>query len=378
MSNISLYPEITDTVKGKQQLEDCMASLGFCLQSTKIDSNEKLIAEKYKFNGNECTLKCPVRNNRKNGKATIHLDDGYILMAELTFTNGILSGEYTLFEKGEKCEWGTIVNGKKEGRFGGKVNDTDIEGEYISGKRYLFKQITVGPFEGYKQKMDEDNRVISVFKEQGSETVSIEFEYDQERKNTKCMKYSKNNKIYKVIDPKTRTMKEYSDSSLIIYEGGCLLYKTDFLRHGTGKEYIPDEKRILLYEGPFQYGFYHGENGRMYKESRALYNGSWEYGYPMGCGTLCVNNMKYDHWYLGFYYKYKICSYFSSTTIKCDDKTYDERKKEANSNKDIKTKAEEDHKKIVQKVSNISYLFTVVDIENQITKYNRRETRTTL
>ena len=168
-----------------------------------------------------CLIKTTMKNGKMNGESSIYSKDN-ILMATLTFVDGIASGPCTICKNGILFYKGYFVNGYREGR--GQEYDENgklvYDGYYKKGK----KQTIVPSNEmgkGYWKELDEKGRIIQISqKDEFGNNEGFCYSYD-------CGKISRVS-VWKEGKEET-LLKEFRDDIMIEYENGRKVYEGGFV-----------------------------------------------------------------------------------------------------------------------------------------------------
>ena len=168
-----------------------------------------------------CLIKTTMKNGKMDGESSIYSKDN-ILMATLTFVDGIASGPCTICKNGILFYKGYFVNGYREGR--GQEYDENgklvYDGFYKKGK----KQTIVPSNEmgkGYWKELDEHGRIIQISqKDEFGNNEGFCYSYD-------CGKISRVS-VWKEGKEVT-VLKEFGDDIMIEYENGRKVYEGGFV-----------------------------------------------------------------------------------------------------------------------------------------------------
>ena len=165
-----------------------------------------------------------------NGESRI-LSSNNVLMATLTFVDGIASGPCTIYDNGHLLLQGTFVNGYLEG----KAKEYDTKGQLVSewfyekGKKLNIIQVKeMGA--GYWKECDDNGNIIRISQKD-----------DSGNNNGLCYSYS-NGKISRVSlwkeGKEVELLKQFSGNTMIEYKNGHKVYEGEYL--DSIKEVIPE------------------------------------------------------------------------------------------------------------------------------------------
>ena len=168
-----------------------------------------------------CLIKTTMKNGKMDGESSIYSKDN-ILMATLTFVDGIASGPCTICKNGILFYKGYFVNGYREGR--GQEYDENgklvYDGYYKKGK----KQTIVPSNEmgkGYWKELDEKGRIIQISQKDefgNNEGFCYSYEYGKIRRVS----------VWKEGKEVT-VLKEFRYNTMIEYENGRKVYEGGFV-----------------------------------------------------------------------------------------------------------------------------------------------------
>lgn len=192
-----------------------------------------------------CIIKTTLKNSKMNGESRI-LSSNNVLMATLTFVDGIASGPCTIYDNGHLLLQGTFVNGYLEG----KAKEYDTKGQLVSewfyekGKKLNIIQVKeMGA--GYWKECDDNGNIIRISQKD-----------DSGNNNGLCYSYS-NGKISRVSlwkeGKEVELLKQFSGNTMIEYKNGHKVYEGEYLdsikegypRNGKGIEFDEDGKTIF-------------------------------------------------------------------------------------------------------------------------------------
>lgn len=176
-----------------------------------------------------------------------------------TYKNHTAEGWGSLIENGEETVWFVYKRGKRAVAFA-KLDDTSFrkEIEVPSGSLLSIAQ--------YNEKR-ELHGICYKFNDSKIERIS-EYENGKEMHVLKCFENDE--------------MKEFSDSHLIYQGQYACLSEVEYVREGSGKEFLNDK---LIYSGTWSHNERSGE-GCSYSNNRILYQGTWREDVPNGQGKL--------------------------------------------------------------------------------------------
>ena len=169
-----------------------------------------------------CIIKTTLKNSKMNGESRI-LSSQYVLMATLTFVDGIASGPgpCTIYDNGHLLLQGTFVNGYLEG----KAKEYDTKGQLVSewfyekGKKLNIIQVKeMG--KGYWKECDDNGNIIRISQKD-----------DSGNNNGLCYSYS-NGKICRVSlwkeGKEVELLKQFSGNTMIEYKNGHKVYEGEY------------------------------------------------------------------------------------------------------------------------------------------------------
>ena len=168
-----------------------------------------------------CLIKTTMKNGKMNGESSIYSKDN-ILMATLTFVDGIASGPCTICKNGILFYKGYFVNGYREGR-GQEYEENGklvYDGYYKKGK----KQTIVPSNEmgkGYWKELDEKGRILQISQKDefgNNEGFCYSYEYGKIRRVS----------VWKEGKEVT-VLKEFRYNTMIEYENGRKVYEGGFV-----------------------------------------------------------------------------------------------------------------------------------------------------
>lgn len=228
---------------------------------------------------NGCIISTTIKNSKLNGQSTIMSNKG-VVMAFLTFVDGIATGPCTLFEDGFLFFKGFFVNGYRNGR--GQEYDENgniiFDGYYSKGKRLnVVKVNKMG--KNYWKEIDENGNIIRICeKDDLGDYNGISYLYQSEQ-ITRVSKWKKGREV--------EVLKEFSGNCMIEYYNGYKVYEGEFLnsfeldypRNGVGEELKKGGKKRIFY-GNYKNGKRHGM-GVIYKNGIAKRKQKWIMGYTV-------------------------------------------------------------------------------------------------
>ena len=224
-----------------------------------------------------CIIKTTLKNSKMNGESRI-LSSQYVLMATLTFVDGIASGPCTIYDNGHLLLQGAFVNGYLEG----KAKEYDAKGQLISewfyekGKKLNIIQVKeMGA--GYWKECDDNGNIIRISQKD-----------DSGNNNGLCYSYS-NGKVSRVSlwkeGKEVKLLKQFSGNTMIEYKNGHKVYEGEYLdskkegypRNGKGIEFDEDGK-TKTFQGNYKNGKRHGK-GEEFQNGIAKKEQEWIRGY---------------------------------------------------------------------------------------------------
>ena len=198
-----------------------------------------------------CIIKTTLKNSKMNGESRI-LSSNNVLMATLTFVDGIASGPCAIYDNGHLLLQGTFVNGYLEG----KAKEYDAKGQLVSewfyekGKKLNIIQVKeMGA--GYWKECDDNGNIIRISQKD-----------DSGNNNGLCYSYS-NGKISRVSlwkeGKEVELLKQFSGNTMIEYKNGHKVYEGEYLdsinegypRNGKGIEFDEDGK-TKIFQGNYK------------------------------------------------------------------------------------------------------------------------------
>ena len=168
-----------------------------------------------------CLIKTTMKNGKMDGESSIYSKDN-ILMATLTFVDGIASGPCTICKNGILFYKGYFVNGYREGR--GQEYDENgkvvYDGYYKKGKKQnIVPSNEMG--KGYWKELDEHGRIIQISqKDEFGNNEGFCYSYD-------CGKISRVSVWNK--GKEETLLKEFRYNIMIEYENGRKVYEGGFV-----------------------------------------------------------------------------------------------------------------------------------------------------
>ena len=233
-------------------------------------------------------IQTTLKNKKMNGKSTI-LSKNDVIVAKLTFENGVASGPCTLYDdSGILFFRGYFENGYRHGR-GTEYDEEGNEifsGYFSQGKR--LKLEAVANKKGYWKEVDHKNRMVRVFKkDDNGEYSGINYIYSDG--NIKRISKWKSGKEVQLI-------KQFNGSKMIEYKNGQKCYSggfvndldADYSRNGEGEEYDKNGKTVV-FKGHYRNGVRHGQ-GMVYSNNAVKYKRTWIAGHskPALLATLII------------------------------------------------------------------------------------------
>ena len=207
-----------------------------------------------------CIIKTTLKNSKMNGESRI-LSSQYVLMATLTFVDGIASGPCTIYDNGHLLLQGTFVNGYLEG----KAKEYDAKGQLISewfyekGKKLNIIQVKeMGA--GYWKECDENGNIIRISQKD-----------DSGNNNGYCFYYDKSNNLDRVC--------QWINGSEVLYNGQFKLF---------------DEPHQKWLEGTFVNGYLEGK-AKEYDAKGQLIS-EWFYEKGKKLNIIQVKEMGAGYW----------------------------------------------------------------------------------
>lgn len=176
-----------------------------------------------------------------------------------TYKNHTAEGWGSLIENGEETVWFVYKRGKRVVALA-KVDNTSFRKEI---------EISSGSLLSIAQYNEKKELHGTCYKFNDSKISRIsEYENGKEVHVIKCFENDE--------------MKEFSDSHLIYQGQYACLSEMEYVREGSGKEFLNDR---LIYSGMWNHNERSGE-GCSYSSNRILYQGSWREDVPNGQGKL--------------------------------------------------------------------------------------------
>ena len=226
-------------------------------------------------------LQTTMDNGKMNGVSVLFSPD-HIIVAELTFVDGIANGPCTLYdEEGNLFFKGYLKNGYREGK--GKEYDKNgkvtFEGYFDKGKRV--NSIKMEGMKGYWKVMNDKNELVLIYHEmRNRKKDEIHYDYSEgcicriskwrDGEEMNVLKTFEGNKMIEFVNGVKR------------YEGGFRnLIEWDYEREGKGKEYDVDGESVV-YHGYYWNGKRQGK-GIVYRKGRKVYDGMWIKGHRRSC-----------------------------------------------------------------------------------------------
>ena len=185
-----------------------------------------------------CTIRTRLKNSKMDGESNIYSKKN-ILMASLTFVEGIASGPCTIYKNGFVYYRGYFENGYREGR--GQEYDRNGEiisdGFYSKGKKLNIERLEEMGKEDYWKEYDENGKLIRICqKDKDGNNEGYCYYYDNEGKNLDRLSHFENG----VESLYSGKFKLYDEPTKLWFEGN---FENGY-REGYWKEYDGNGKMI--------------------------------------------------------------------------------------------------------------------------------------
>ena len=187
------------------------------------------------------TIETHLLNNKIHGKSNLYSNED-LLIAELTFEEGVAEGPCTLYDTSNLLFFsGYFKNGYRSGK--GKEYDREgnviFDGYFSLGKRLYLSQLN--EMEGYWKEYDEKGRLLNISARNA----------ESGEKEGICYYYDENDEISQIVEVKEGVENEYNgyckfydEPHKIWFEG----FVENGVRHGEGKEYDANGESVI-YQG---------------------------------------------------------------------------------------------------------------------------------
>ena len=223
-----------------------------------------------------CLIRTTLKNSKMEGESCIYSKDN-VLMAKLTFVDGIATGPCFIYNNGYLFFSGYFENGYREGR--GK--EYDRNGNLISDGYYSKgKKLNIEPSKeigkGYWKEYDNNGKLIRICQKD-----------DFGKYNGICYSFN-SGKISRVSlwkeGKEIELLKQFSDDIMTEYKNGNKVYEGGFLdslelqypRNGNGVEYGKDGK-TRIFQGNYKFDKRHGR-GSKFQNGLATKERKWTLG----------------------------------------------------------------------------------------------------
>ena len=232
-----------------------------------------------------CTIRTTIIDSKTNGTSSIYSKSN-VLMATLTFVNGIASGPCKIYEDGYLFFSGYFVNGYREGR--GKEYDkngnTVFDGFYGQGKKLnIVTSKEMG--KGYWKELDENGTIIRISGKDDLGNCEGLCYLFKEGKITRVSVWNEGKEVSVMKQFSSGIMTEFNNGQKV-YEGGYLeSLELNYPRSGNGEEYGKDGK-TRIFRGNYKYGKHHGK-GAVFKNGLGEKEKKWIMGHTMS-EFLCI------------------------------------------------------------------------------------------
>lgn len=273
---IDISPEERVETQGRGKCWEKNVSDQFPVQSFPDKSGPVVVEVGYPHRGYR--IKTTLRNKKMNGKSTI-LTNKDVIIARLSFDDGVASGPCTLYdESGNLFFKGHFENGYRHGK--GTEYDEDenviFDGYFRNGKR--LRHEAVSEKKGYWKEVDQNNKLTRVFqKDEDGDYTGINYLYNEgEIKRISQWKNGKETFLLKQFNG--NKMSEYKNGQKQYYGGFLNSLEDDYPRHGEGEEYDKNGKTVL-FKGNYRKGNRHGL-GVVYSNNAVKYKRKYIAGYP--------------------------------------------------------------------------------------------------
>ena len=191
-----------------------------------------------------CIMRTTIINSKMNGESSI-FSERNVLMATLTFVDGVASGPCKLYDDGYLFFVGRFVNGYREGR--GKEYDRNgkmiFDGFYKKGKKLNIKPSKEMGKEEYWEEYDENDKLIRICQKDDYGDYKG-FCYDYINDNLDRLTYFENGSETGYYG----LFMLYDEPHQVWFEG----YFSNGYREGRGKEY--DRNGELISDGFYKKG----------------------------------------------------------------------------------------------------------------------------
>ena len=233
-----------------------------------------------------CIIRTSLKNSKMEGESYIYSNDN-VLMAKLTFVDGVATGPCTIYNNGYLFYSGYFENGYREGR--GKEYDKNgklvSDGYYSKGKKLnIVPSKEMG--KGYWKEYDENGELIRICQKDdlGNYDGYCYFFNSGKISRVSVWKEGKETELLKQF--KDNIMVEYKNGKKV-YEGGFLdSMELDYPRNGEGVEYGKDEK-TRSFQGNYTYDKRHGKGSKI-QNGLARKEIDWIMGYKSSV-FWCIN-----------------------------------------------------------------------------------------
>ena len=223
-----------------------------------------------------CLIRTTLKNSKMEGESCIYSKDN-VLMAKLTFVDGIATGPCFIYNNGYLFFSGYFENGYREGR--GK--EYDRNGNLISDGYYSKgKKLNIEPSKeigkGYWKEYDNNGKLIRICQKD-----------DFGKYNGICYSFN-SGKISRVSlwkeGKEIELLKQFSDDIMTEYKNGNKVYEGGFLdslelqypRNGEGVAYGKDGK-TRIFQGNYKFDKRHGR-GSKFQNGLATKERKWTLG----------------------------------------------------------------------------------------------------
>ena len=209
-----------------------------------------------------CIIRTSLKNSKMEGKSYIYSNDN-VLMAKLTFVDGVATGPCTIYNNGYLFYSGYFENGYREGR--GKEYDKDkklvSDGYYSKGKK-LNIEPSKEMGKGYWKEYDENGELIRICQKDDFGNNDGFCYLFNSGKISRVSKWKEGKETELLKQFKDDIMTEYKNGKKV-YEGGFLdSIELDYPRNGEGVEYGKDEK-TRSFQGNYTYDKRHGKKSKI-------------------------------------------------------------------------------------------------------------------
>ena len=223
-----------------------------------------------------CLIRTTLKNSKMEGESCIYSKDN-VLMAKLTFVDGIATGPCSIYNNGYLFFSGYFENGYREGR--GKEYDRNgnliSDGYYSKGKKLNIEPSKEMGKEYWKE-YDDNGKLIRICQKD-----------DFGKYNGICYSFN-SGKISRVSlwkeGKEIELLKQFSDDIMTEYKNGNKEYEGGFLdslelqypRNGNGVEYGKDGK-TRIFQGNYKFDKRHGR-GSKFQNGLATKERKWTLG----------------------------------------------------------------------------------------------------